>query len=65
MTKPREDEIGNTKNLAKGIRTFFKPTANKPEKLKTSPETERLMILDFRFLTFFNNTLLDSIIRVL
>ena len=27
--KPREDETGNTINLGKGIRTFFKPTANK------------------------------------
>ena len=27
--KPREDETGNTINLGRGIRTFFKPTANK------------------------------------
>ena len=46
MTKPREDETGNAKNLAKGIRTLFKPNANKPKKLKTSPETDVLMILD-------------------
>ena len=44
--KLREDETGNTMNLGKDIRTFFKPTANKPKKLKTSPETESVIILD-------------------
>ena len=29
--KPREDETGDTMNLGKYIRTFFKPTANKPK----------------------------------
>ena len=33
-------------NLGKDIRTFFKPTANKPKKLKTSTETESVVILD-------------------
>ena len=32
MAKPREDETGNTMNLEKDIRTFFKPIANKPKK---------------------------------
>ena len=38
--KPRKDETGNTVNLGKYIRTFFKPTASKPKKLKIFPETE-------------------------
>ena len=36
--KPREDETGNTMNLGKGIKIFFKPTANEPKKLKTFPD---------------------------
>ena len=47
--KPREDETGNTMNLGKDIRTFFKPTINKPKKLKTFPDTESLIILDFNY----------------
>ena len=42
--EPREDERGNTMNLGKDIRTFFKPTANKPKKLETSPETKSVII---------------------
>ena len=44
--KPREDEAGSTKNLGKDVKTFFKPTANKPKKLRTSPETKSVIILD-------------------
>ena len=44
--KPREDETGNTMNLGKDIRTFFKPTASKSKKRKTSLDTESVIILD-------------------
>ena len=44
--KPRKDETENAMDLEKDIRTFFNPTANKPKKLETSPETESVIILD-------------------
>ena len=53
--KPREDKTGKAMNLGKVLEPFFKPTANKPKKLKTSPETKSEIILDYHFLTFSNN----------
>ena len=44
--KPGEDATGNTMNLGKDIRTFFKPAFSKPKKLKTSPEKESVINLD-------------------
>ena len=44
--KSRENETGNTMSLGKDFRTFLKPTANKPKKLKLSPDTESAIILD-------------------
>ena len=45
MKRSRENETGSTMNKRKDIRTFFKPTANKPKKLKTSLKTESVIIL--------------------
>ena len=45
--KPREDETGNTMNLGKDIKTFFKPNSSNPKKLETSSsDTESVIILD-------------------